>query len=127
MKMTLSELSEKIKKITGKDFFDEDVCNDIVDVDLKLGSVKYELGDDELYVEFDIKNIDCKNLLSDKNIIKIKEIQTPKKEVKLDKETDEFGRVIISYIPEFDLYELDVDNEPLQYFETFEEAKGNID
>ena len=128
MKMTLLELSEIIRKIIGKDFFDEDVCNDIVDVDIMIGSVKYELNDyDEFYVEFNVENIDCDDLTSDKNIIEIKEVQTPQKKVVFDKETDEWGRVIISYIPEFDWYELDIDGEPLQYFETFEEAKGNIE
>jgi len=128
MKMTLLDLNGIIKEITGRDFYDEDVCNDIVDLDTMIGSVKYELNDyDEIYVEFDIENIDCENLLSDKNIIEIKEVQTPNKKVIFDKETDEWGRVIISYIPEFDWYELDVDNEPLQYFETFEEAKYDIE
>jgi len=128
MKMTLLELNGVIKEITGRDFFDEDVCNDIIDLDLKLGSVKYELNDyDELYVEFDVENIDCENLLSDENIIEIKEVQTPQKKLVWEKETEEWGQVNIYYIPEFDWYELDMDNEPLQYFETFEEAKGDIE
>ena len=127
MKMTLLELNGVIKEITGRDFFDEDVCNDIVDLDSMVGSVRYELENDEIYVEFDVENIDCGNLLSEENIIEIKEVQTPQKRVVFDKKTDEWGRVIISYIPEFGWYELDMDNEPLQYFETFEEAKGDIE
>ena len=124
MKMTLLKLSEKIKEATGRDFFDEDVCNDILDIDTGIGSVSYDDGD--FYVEFDVENIDCENLTSDKNIVEIKEVQTPQKEVVVDKEVEGWGRVIISHIPELDWWELDLDGEPLQYFETFEEAKGNI-
>ena len=124
MKMTLLKLSEKIKEATGRDFFDEDVCNDILDIDTGIGSVSYDDGD--FYVEFDVENIDCENLTSDKNVVEIKEVQTHQKKVVVDKEVEGWGRVIISHIPEFDWYELDLDGEPLQYFETFEEAKGDI-
>jgi hypothetical protein len=82
MKMTLLKLSEEIRKAFGRDFFDEDVCNDIIDTDLMIGSVKYEIynekenTDDEVYVEFDVKDIDCDNLISDKNIIEIRSSNT---------------------------------------------------
>ena len=126
--MTLLKLSEEIRKALGYDFFNADICNDIYDLDTMTGSTLYQDPEtyEDYYVEFDIVSYDCENLTSDKNIIEIKEVQTPLKKVIVDKEVDEWGRVIIYHIPEFDWYELSLENEPLQYFETFEEAKGDI-
>jgi len=124
MRMTLLELSEKIKKAIGRDFFDEDVCNDIIDLGIEVGSVSYDYGN--FYVEFDVISYDCDDLTSDNNIIEIKEVQTPGKVEIIDKEINGWGRVTISHIPELDWYELVLNDEPLQYFESFKEAKGDI-
>jgi len=128
MKMTLLKLSEEIRKSLGYDFFDADVCVDICDIDNMIGSVAYQNPEtvEDYYIEFDIISCDCDDLTSDKNIIEIKEVQTPKKTAVIDEEVEGWGRVIISHIPEFDWYELDLDDEPLQYFESLEEAKGDI-
>ena len=64
-KLTLRELSDIIKDITGKDFFDEDVCNDILTED-GVGSVVYELENGkEVRAEFEYNQneVDCDNLL----------------------------------------------------------------
>ena len=60
--MTLLELSEIIREETGKDFFNEDVCNDILCDDKNgSGSIRY----DDYYIEFTYnpEEVDCKNLL----------------------------------------------------------------
>jgi len=61
--ITLRELSNIFYNVTGRDFFDEDVCNDILADG--VGSVVYELGDQEVRVEFKYNKdeLDCDNLL----------------------------------------------------------------
>ena len=126
MRMTLLELSEEIRKVTGYDFYDADVCVDIIDTDEMIGSVAVDNEKADLYVEFEVEDIDCNDLAAhDKNYIVIKEVQSSKKHNIIDTET-EAGRTLINYIPELDWYELDIDGEPLQYFETLEEAKGDL-
>jgi len=126
MEMTLLDLSEEIRKATGYDFYDGDVCVDIVNTDEMTGSVAVDNEKADLYIEFEIKDIDCSDLAAhNKNYIIIKEVQTSKKHNIIDTET-EAGKTLINYIPELDWYELDIDGEHLQYFETFEEAKGDL-
>ncbi|GAX87363.1 hypothetical protein LNAT_P0658 [Lebetimonas natsushimae] len=133
MKIILLKLSEEIRKAFGRDFFEEDVCNNIIDTDLMIGSVKYEIynekenTDDEVYVEFNVEDIDCNNLTSDENIIEIKEVQTPKKHLLEKYDDSQFAIVKINYIPEFGWYEVDMDNAPLMYFDNLEEARGSLD
>ena len=126
MKMTLLDLSEIIREKTGYDFYNSDVCVDIVDTDEMTGSVAVNNEKADLYVEFEVEDIDCDDLAAhDKNYVVIKEVQSSKKHNIIDTET-EAGRTLINYIPELDWYELDIEGEHLQYFETLEEAKGDL-
>ena len=126
MKLTLLDLSEEIRKATSYDFYDGDVCVDIVDTNTMTGSVAINNEKADLYVEFEVEDIDCDDLAAhDKNYVVIKEVQSSKKHNIIDTET-EAGRTLINYIPELDWYELDIEGEHLQYFETLEEAKGDL-
>jgi len=126
MRITLLDLSEIIREKTGYDFYNSDVCVDIVDTDEMTGSVAVNNEKADLYVEFEVEDIDCDDLAAhDKNYVVIKEVQSSKKHNIIDTET-EAGRTLINYIPELDWYELDIEGEHLQYFETLEEAKGDL-
>jgi len=63
IELTLKELSDIIKDVANRDFFDEDICNDIL-CGNGVGSVVYELENGkEVRAEFEYNenDLDCSN------------------------------------------------------------------